>query len=75
VGGQEKFQKQNQKKETGSGAGEKIEFQKRKLRLGLTRAEKGQTKKCEPGMHRDRKESASSIHIGARVGAGSICPQ
>jgi len=53
--------------------GEKIKLQKRtEIRAG-----KGQRKKVILGWHRDRKEkpiSASSIHVGALVGAGSLWP-
>jgi len=80
VGGWEKFQKQ---KKNWLGGGEKIKFQKKKLRSrGKKNWEgggerKGKQKKVNLGWHRDRKEhpiSAPSIHVGALMGAGSLWP-
>jgi hypothetical protein len=51
---------------------------KKELRSALRKAEKGQTKRVNLGWHRDRKEnpiSAPSIHVGALVGAASLCPE
>jgi len=83
VGGWEKIKfpkKKNQQrsgeKKNWEGDGEKIKLQKkREIRAdqGWERA----NKKVNLGWHRDRKEnpiSASSIHVGALVGAGSLWP-
>ncbi len=75
MGGWEKFQKEKKKKKKkpGGGRGEN-KVAKKKLRLGLR---KGKQTKMKLGWQRDRKEnpiSASSIHVGALVGAGSLWP-
>jgi hypothetical protein len=60
-------------KKNWEGDGEKIKL----LKKSEIRAEKGQTKRVNLGWHRDKKEnpiSASSIDVGAVVGAGSLWP-
>jgi hypothetical protein len=72
IGGKSFKTQKKKKKKLGGGWGEIKVAKKTEIRAG-----KGQRKKVILGWHRDRKEkpiSASSIHVGALVGAGSLWP-